>query len=81
MSGDDKQILYLSLWEALRTGNKLNEIMFPEVSNQATRLLKEMERIRVVPDTTYYNIVMSIIDPVNAFLSSISGPPPLPNKK
>src|SRR4030095_147448 len=69
VSGDDKQVLYLSLWEVLKTGNKLNRIMFPEVFSQTTHLPSEMETIKVVPGTTYYNIVMSVIDPFTEFIS------------
>jgi hypothetical protein len=71
VSSDDKQVLYLSLWEVLKTGNKLNGIMFPEAFSQITHLSAEMERIKVVPGTTYYNIVMSVIDPLTDFLSSV----------
>jgi hypothetical protein len=69
VSTDDRDLLYRFLREDLTTADKLNKVMFPEVYRQATHILEEMKRLGIVEGTTYYNIFMSIINPLTQFVS------------
>jgi hypothetical protein len=69
VSNEDRDYLFRSLRQVLTAADKQNKIMFPEVFRQATHIPKEMERLGVIKGTLYYNIFMSIINPLTQFVS------------
>jgi hypothetical protein len=68
-SNDDREVLYHKLPDVLKASNKLNEIIFPEVFNQALHILKQIGK-KKIPDAESFVYPKFVTEIASIFINS-----------